>query len=330
MHPVYFMTIDKHNYIADTLCIVTGVIFVLSSACTKAPQTGPTIYSSASSLSYATEYPSQLQTLNKKSDDAIAKAKANWAQFNRFPGELSGPRWDEVRTVYETADMAGRSEAMVDWMRKSETVTEFIDTNDGVLSQRIGAHVNAQIPKAEKPAEGTKEFDSRPHVRWALKNSTTKVIDDRSRELNEARRFIAAYADSLGKKNIKVLETHVDKIAEASFLVNIVLLDLRQQMQAKVGETDEVKRTLDNEIERLQLIADAPESSPKDKGAAKEGIAELLKTKAPIDAEAQKARQNLDSFEQRFEQLQKEYRETFKNLLDIVDQKAAEVNRLNS
>lgn len=331
MSPMCSIAKFTNRNLFDLLWVLSSMVLVLSSGCTTTQQTGPTIYSSASSLSYATEYPSRLQTLNKKIDEVSAKARSNWGQFNRFAGELTEPRWDEVKTVYEKADMAGRSDAVVEWMRQSGHVTEFIETNDGALSQRIGAHVNAQINKDQIKKEEKKddksdanEFDSRPAVRWALKDATSKVVDDRYRELNEAHRFITAYGNSLGKKNIKTLEAQVDEITEASFIVNVVLLDLRQQMQAKVDETDEVRATLDNEIERLQLVVDAPESSKKDKAAAKEGIAELLKTKAPIDANAQKARQNLDGFEQRLGQFQKEYQDAFKRLLDAVEQKAAE------
>jgi hypothetical protein len=329
-------TILRYNNSFNALLVISSMLFVLSSACTKNGQTGPTIYSSASSLRYATEYPSRLQALNKKIDEVSAKARWNWGQFNRFPSELSEPRWDEVKAVYEKADMAGRSEAVVEWFRQSKDVTEFIEANDSALSQRIGAHVNAQINKDKKSAdagEADKGFDSRPFVRWALKDATSKVIDDRSRELNEAHRFIALYGDYLGRNNIKTLETQVDKITEASFIVNVVLIDLGQQMRARVQETDEVQGTLDNEIDRLRRVAEAPESSKKDKAAAKEGIAELLKTKAPIDADAQKARQNLDGFEQRLELFQKEYQEAFLKLIDVVEQNAAEkagVNALGS
>ncbi|MFH1268144.1 MAG: hypothetical protein ABIK89_20690, partial [Planctomycetota bacterium] len=301
--------------------VLLSMLLVLISACTKSHQTGPTIYSSASSLSYAAEYSSRLQALNKKFLEASAKARTNWEQFSGFAGELTGPRWDQVKVVYEKADQAGRSEAVVEWMRQSDHVTGFIDANEGVLSQRMGAYVNAQIKKEEKPA--AEDFDSRPAVRWALKDATSKVIHDRYRELNEAHRLLAAHGDSLGKKDVKTLEKQVDTITEVSFIVYVVLLDLKQQLQAKVEEGDEVKGTLDNEIKRLQLVAEAPESSKEDKAAAREGMAELLKVKAPIDADAQKSRQVLDDFEERLEQFQKQYQGTFKKLIDVVEQKRA-------
>lgn len=301
---------------------LVAAIFVFVSACTKTDQTGPTIYSSASSLSYATEYPSRLDALNQKFIDSSAKAQSDWESFEGFVSKLKQPRWDQVKTVYQQADMAGRSEAIVQWMRQSGYITEFIDSNDGAFAQRIGSHVNAQINKEPGPAD--KDFDSRPFVRWALKDSTSKLIENRYQELNEAHRFVDMYSDSLGKKNLKVLGQHVDTITEASFIVYIALIDLRHQMQARMEEADDVKNTLDNEIEGLQLVVSDPDSTKEAKAAANKRIAELLEIKAPIDAHVEKAQALGEEFEQKLEALQKAYQEAFDKLIATVEQKETE------
>jgi hypothetical protein len=306
----------------NTVAVLSVSLLVLTCACTKTQQLGPTIHSSASSVNYAAEYPSRFQALNQKFVDSTTKARTDWDQFNRFVGELSGPRWEQVKTVYEQADAAGRSEAVVEWMRQSGYITEFIEGNDGVLSQRIGSHVNAQINKEAKPQE--EQFDSRPFVRWALKDATSKLIDKRYKDLNEAHRFIDMYGDSLGKKNIKALEKQTDTITEASFIVYVALFDLRQQLEARIAEADDVKSTLDNEIEGLQLVAEDPKTSKDKKNATTKRISELLKIKAPIDEQTAKAKQLLTDFDKKLEQFQKDYKETFEKLIDAVEQKASE------
>jgi hypothetical protein len=276
-------------------------------------------------LSYATEYPSRLEALNKKFIDSSAKARSDWESFERFVRELKQPRWDQVKTVYQQADTAGRSEAIVQWMRQSGYITAFIESNDGAFAQRIGSHVNAQINKEEDPV--VEDFDSRPFVRWALKDATGKLIEKRYQELNEAHRFVDMYSDSLGKKNLKVLGRQADTITEASFIVYVALIDLRQQMQARVEEADDVKNTLDNEIEGLQLVASDPEGTKEAKAVASKRIAQLLKIKAPIDAHIEKANTLVAEFEQKLEQLQKVYQEAFEKLIESVEQKEAEASQ---
>ncbi len=300
-------------------------VFVFITACTKTDQTGPTIYSSASSLSYATEYPSRLEALNQKFVDLSANAQSDWEGFKLFVRKLKQPRWDQVKTVYQQADMAGRSEAIVQWMRQSGYIAAFIESNDGAFAQRIGSHVNAQFNKEPDPA--VEDFDSRPFVRWALKDATGKLIEKRYQELNEAHRFIDMYSDSLGKKNLKKLAQQTDTITEASFIVYIALIDLKQQMQARVDEADEVKNTLDNEIEGLQLVASDPEGTKEAKAAANKRIAALLKVKAPIDAHIEKARTLVADFEQKLEQLQNAYQEAFDKLIEAVEQKEADTSQ---
>jgi len=297
-------------------------ICVFVSACTKTDQTGPTIYSSASSLSYATEYPSRLEALNQKFVDSSAKARSDWESFEGFVSELKQPRWDQVKTVYQQADAAGRSDAIVQWMRQSGYITAFIESNDGAFAQRIGSHVNAQINKESGPA--VDDFDSRPFVRWALKDSTSKLIEKRYQELNEAHRFVDMYSDTLGKKNLKDLGQQADTITEASFIVYIALIDLRHQMQARMEEADDVKNTLDNEIEGLQLVANDPDGTKEAKAAANKRIAELLKIKAPIDAHIEKAQALGEQFEQRLETIQNAYQEAFDKLIASVEQKERE------
>lgn len=311
----------KQRDIPIAIAWLATVVFVLAFSCNKSQQTAPTVYSSASSLSYAMEYPSRLEKLNQKFLDASAKARSNWNEFGRFAGALNRPRWDQVKTVYKQADMAGRSEAIVDWMRQSGYITEFIESNDGTLAQRIGTHVNSQINKKEDPA--VEDIDSRPFVRWALKDATEKLVEKRYRELNEAHRFVAMYGETLGKKNLRNLEGQVDSITEASFIVYILLIDLKQQVQTRVDEAGEVKNTLDNEIEGLQLIADDPASGKDAKAAASRRISELLKVKAPIDAHTEKANKLIEEFELRLEQFQKEYQDKFSILIDAVEQMEA-------
>ncbi len=322
-------TLTKRTYanrvrvdIRTSVLALWGALFLFHSACAKTQQTGPTIHSSASSVSYATEYPSRLEALGTQFTEATAMARENWSRFDGFTGELAEPRWDQVKTVYEKAQMAGQSQAVVEWMRQGATVRQFVEDNDASLSQRIGARVNAQIEKEKGAAVG--EFDSRPSVRWALEDATDKVIEERYRELNEAHCFLAANSGSLEKKNVKALEKQVDTITETSFVVHVLLIDLKQQMQAKVEEADRIKETLDSEINRQRLIAEADESSKNDRAAATQKVQELSKIKGSIDAYAKSAGQTVDDFEQRLEQFQKEYREAFGKLIAAVEQKEAE------
>ena len=207
-------------------------------------------------------------------------------------------------------------------MRQSGYISAFIESNDGAFAQRIGSHVNAQISKESGSA--VEDFDSRPFVRWALKDSASKLIEKRYQELNEAHRFVDMYSDTLGKKNLKDLGLQADTITEASFIVYIALIDLRHQIQARMEEADDVKNTLDNEIEGLQLVASDPDGTKEAKAAANKRIAELLKIKAPIDAHIEKAQALGEQFEQKLETIQNAYQEAFDKLIASVEQKERE------
>ncbi len=296
--------------------LTLGLLAFVALGCEKGGRES-TVPSSSGQAGYAERYPTAVEGTSQRLGKQEADTKEASGKFAGYPDALkSPPSWAAVNEVYERADASGRSQDYARQAEQARFVTEFMDEEKDGLHRRVAGSVDyaAKQKSCDASLGGA--------AAGAVDQAVEKQLEERLRAHNEAHRYIDDHEDELGKANADTLRDQADQISKASFLANVGVVLSRQELEAQINESSDVKSTLDRTIEESTKIQQDPKASPGAKKAAKARIDAAQKAQVEIDDNVKQAQAALEKIDERIKQLQDEYQKAFEELKKKVDEKA--------
>ncbi len=278
------------------------------------------IESSADLASYAERYPGDLSAQMTRYTDDANRARDSFGGFQGYPDALSEPDWAVVAEVYEAADAEGRGYGYARSVEETRVAGEFFEREKDDINRRV----NGTVKNAAEKAECKCELDVYGKVSYALKESVERRLEEQLKASNHAFTVIDRNEKSLGKKNTAALEEQAAAISYAAYVVYIEMPTLYSEVERRLDEVKDVRKTLEAEIaiEKARLEAAKGRAEKKIIG---EHLKALESAKSAIDIYEQEAKQLVSQAELDIPKIRKAYEEAFDKLLKDVKerQKAA-------
>lgn len=294
-------------------CLALAAVVALAGCAGAKPQ--PQIGPSGHEASYAVSYPDQLRALGSEFSDREQEARAVIGEMKDYPSKLSDPDWAVVHAVVQASDASGRGHSYVERAREVRDVLRFFDEE----KDRIGSKVAGSVAYvAQQKGCNVEAHGVVPH---ALNKAVQERLEDRLREKNDAFVLLARHRDSLGKQNATELETQADRIAYASFLTHVHLVDLRQRLQRDVEQADDVRKTIDDFIAAEASFQQQRGRTDVEKKRSEARVDAMRQAKAKVDASVVEANRMLEDIDQRLDQLQADYDQALAQLLSAIQSK---------
>jgi hypothetical protein len=280
----------------------------------------PTIESSAQESSYALVYPAALEHQRKLLAEDKSKA-----------GELTGTlREREIKAnadpklleeIVEASDSAGRSHTFVAAQREARAFRAFWDEERAPIAARVTAAAQKQIADAGCP----QEVDVAGATSHALKEGFERQLEKRVREHNEAQHIIEHSRAAFPGPSLSEVQKLADDVAYASYLVNVALIDDKDNIERMLSERRGVASTLDDSLERERKYLSEQAKTKEEKKTAEERIAELEKSKAALDGTVRDAENESKELEQSIRQAQGDYDAAYDGLIERIKARPAPV-----
>jgi hypothetical protein len=288
---------------------------LLALACDK--QQEPALYaSSASEGSYAERYPAMLSALRNQHFEAEKQAITLEGEFSKYPDELKDPSWAHVKAVVQKADEAGKGADYAAGMGESQAVRTFYTEERDTLRQKVGG--SAEHAAKEKNCD----VELYGPIGGALDRSVDQSLEDRLHQRSAAHRYIEDNEDAIGKPNVEKLEKQADQIALTSYLVHVRLPSTKREIDARIADASEVKKTLERTQEESKAVLDNPSASKNAKDLAQKRADAARTAQASLDSEVEQAKKLGDELEQRTKSALEQYEKARDALLESLDAKA--------
>jgi post-segregation antitoxin (ccd killing protein) len=287
-----------------------SIFLISTAACAPVPE--PEIASSATQPGYAESYPAAMQSVMEDINADDEAARTIDIAIPRYPDGLKSPNWKQVRSIHESADAAGRSQAYVERSRETEGARAFFKEKKEAIGKKVAG--TAQYVAKQKGCD----VDVSGAVMKALEDAVEKETEERMREKNEAHRLIERYRTALGKENAAALEKQADDISRASYIVNVELVEAKIRLRAMIAEAEQVKKTLDEGIAAERAFQGESGRSDAEKKAAGERIASMDKSRGMIDAAITQGKDLESRVETRIEAAQKRHTDAMTALKDAI------------
>jgi hypothetical protein len=297
--------------------IVTSLLFCAFACVACSNQKAQPLYaSSAVEAGYAERYPDELAAARGRLSESESKAQQTMAAFSTYPDELSNPNWQDVGTVVERADQAGRSAEYVTRLEDNERVARFFAEEKDDLGKKIGGA--AQYAVKQKNCE----VDAYGVTVAAMDRAIEKQLEERLHERNEAVRFIQDNEDTLGKQNVEKLQKQADDIAYTSYLTHVGVKQTKLRISELLDEATETKKTLGRTLEESRKIEADPARAEGQRRAAHVRSQAAEAAQQRIDSEIQQAEYVLKQVDDRIKKLETDYDVALKGLKQRVADKA--------
>lgn len=291
--------------------------FTLSLVCAACQQTPPARYGSAAAEpAYAERYPGALNAARAGylEDETLARQKTT--EFSALPGELKAPDWNHVGTVVELADSTGKNGDYAEAALEARRVTRFYAEEKQGLLQKVGGSVNYTAK------EKNCDVDFYGTVAGSLDRSMEKTIEERLRAHNAAHRYVEDHADALGEANVPKLTKRADDIALASFLVHVQLPSVKNDLDALLTDSADVRKTLERQQAEAQAVLSDPKSSATAKKIAKQRAETASNARMGLDGAIAGAEQASKELDQRSDALRADYEKALEALKDAIEREA--------
>jgi hypothetical protein len=280
-------------------------------------QQEPALYaSSAGESSYAERYPAMLSALRNGHFEAEKQAYTLSGEFSKYPDELKDPSWTHVGDVVKKADEAGKGADYAAGMGESQAVRTFYTEERDTLRQKVGG--SAEHAAKEKNCE----VELYGPIGGALDRSVEQGLEDRLHQRSAAHRAIEDNEDAIGKPNVEKLEKQADQIALASYIVHVRLPSTKREIDARLADASEVKKTLERTQEESKAVLDDPNASKGAKELAQKRADAARTAQASLDSEVEQAQKLGEELEQRTKATLEQYEKARDALLQAIEEKA--------
>jgi len=305
--------------IAPAIVVILGVAVASATGCSGSQDVHPEMASSAASVQYAVEWPGHLKTIRTRYADGAKQARADTRSLPGLPEALAEPDWSLAGVIYEQADKAGRSQAVVELILQTRSLEQFVERHGKGVGRRLGGHVKGALKRLDCECE---------YPSGGMVNAFERAVDDeleaRYHELSEAHQILDAQRAALTKQDVETLEGQIDTITGTSFFVYVDAPMLRDELDRLVDEVETVGETLDAAILDHRAALDDEEASRAEKRAAEEQLEALQQARAPLEGavdETHMLRKNMDAD---IEELRDAYRSALQQLQDDVFRRVGE------
>ncbi len=282
----------------------------------------PEVARNTDHVSYATEYPERVERVTGELDERKQRAEELCGQFEQYAETLEDPtEYEKVQAVYDAAERSGKSGDYAERARQNREFSRMLEEDDGVIAKHTMASVHGAATHDNCPNPGNVAGAAKA----GLKRGVDKRQQARLRDANEAHRVIARNKDALGKKNVAKLETQADEIAEASYIANVELPELKYELQRLIGENKKVTRTIDREIEDEKKSQKKSGASDADKKASEARVKELEETQAKLAEQKdmlEERKKKLEELDKEIKKVRSDCNKAHKALEKTVDDKA--------
>jgi hypothetical protein len=282
---------------------------VLSVACEKQCEKPPQLVQQAvNEPAYALAFPASLHNLVSTFEAREAEVRRILAAVKNLTPDAAGTDKASLRAMLEAAHREGRGSGYVDARRQYDAANDFFsDTKEELLKKPLG---NAQYAVRQRGCD----VDVATPLNKNIDEVYAKTILARLRKASEAHRMLERFREVLPKEKITLLETRLDEVAFASYVVGVEMPDIDARIQRMVGEGPEIKKTLD----RAALEEDAwkamPNRSPTEVKAAEKRAAELREAASNLGVADDRAKTLLKTSTAKREQLEGDYVRTIRTL----------------
>jgi hypothetical protein len=275
---------------------------------------GPRVASSANEPGYAQTYPQALTQAAQSFGDTQAEVKKTLGELPEYPSKLKEPGFQRVREILGDADVAGRSRAYVDRMRRVDGAFQFFVSEKEEIVRRVSW-------AAQATAKKSCDVEVSGAVSASLKDVIDKQLEKQVREANEAHRRIDRYRVQLGKENAAALEKQADAIARASFLAHVQIVEDASLIRRLVAEAGEVKSSGERFLEEEKRFQADKRTTAPEKKASEARVAEMTKSRGQIDAAVKQAEALLPTLDEKVEALRRAYDDAMSAFLDKLEEK---------
>ena len=272
----------------------------------------PLYASSADSPGYAVAYPQSLAATRGRMSEQQNKARQTMGEVKTFPGDLESPNWEETLKMVDQAEADGKSEAYAKRYEETNQISAFFEEEHQEIRNVVAGSVQ-YAAKQNSCNEGGKLGGAAVH---AMDKAVEKQQEKRLRGKSEAHRTLERQKERFGKKNAELLGDQLDKISEASYLVNVGTESSRRDLEAQVAEASTAKRTLEAEIEELEAVSKDDSVPAADRKVADKMLEEARAALGQVDAEVQQAEPVVKEAAKTVEALRKEFSEVMEALRD--------------
>lgn len=275
-------------------------------------QLEPTIDSSAKEASYAAAYPTLIEYNRKQLVEDKTKSTELTEQLREHDIKSSADN-QLLIDVVERADAAGRGASFVAAQREARAFRTFWEEERGPISARVTAAAQKQISEG-----GCKDVEVGGATSYALKEGFEKQLEKRVREHNDAQQLIEQNRSAFGQGGLADIQKLADDIAYESYLVNVALVDDKNNIERMLSERRSISSTLDRSLDDERRYQTEKARSKEEKKASDERIATLEKSKGSLDAAASDAENEVKELEQTIRQAQTDYDDAFDALRDRI------------
>jgi hypothetical protein len=297
---------------AFTVSVLVGAV----TACQQQQQQ-PLYASSAEEPAYAERYPAELAAARTRFAKDESEVTTLTGEFQKYPDELDKPSWPVVASVVEEADRAGKSWDYAAGMSEEGAVRDFYEEEKKPLVQKVGGAVD--YAAKEKKCE---EVEFYGPVAGGLERGVNQQLEERLRSRSVAQRTIEDNQEAIGKQNVEKLEKQADKIALASYLVNVRLPQTKRDIDAALADASGVKKTLARTKEQAKAVEDNPQASKAAKQLAQKRSAAAAEAEAQLDSEVAEAQKLSEQIEQRTSAAKKTYEDALDALESAIKARA--------
>ncbi len=307
----------KHKAQARFLSCLLACAAASAAGCAK-NQLTPTIESSAAESSYAITYPVALEHQRKQLvDDKTKASELTTGLGTRELKTNADPKL--LEEIVEASDAAGRSHTFVAAQREARAFRTFWEEERAPIASRVTAAAQKQIADAGCP----QEVDVAGATNYALKEGFERQLEKRVREHNEAQHIIERNRAAFPGPALAEIQKLADDIAYASYVVNVALIDDKDNIEHMLAEQRSVAGTLDDSLERERKYLSEQAKTKEEKKVSEERIAELEKSKAALDSAVRNAEGESKELEQTIKQAQGDYDAAYEDLLKRIKARPA-------
>jgi hypothetical protein len=302
----------KHKAEARLLSCLFGWAVISAVGC-AGKQLTPTIESSSAESSYAIAYPVALEHQRKQLVDDKTKATELTGQLRERELKTNAdPKL--LEEIVEASDDAGRSQTFVAAQREARAFRAFWEEERAPIASRVTAAAQKQIADAGC----AQEVDVAGATNYALKEGFERQLEKRVREHNEAQHLIEHNRGAFPGPALAEIQKLADDIAYASYLVNVALIDDKDNVERMLSERRSVAGTLDDSLEHERKYLSEQAKTKEEKKTSEERIAELEKSKAALDAAVHNAEGESKELDQTIRQAQGDYDAAYDGLVERI------------
>lgn len=292
-----------------------------------ASRSEPALYaSSAEQPGYAIRFPQALGATRSELGSREDIARRTMGQIKTFPAGLDTEEWVLVGELYDQAEVDGRSESYAQAAEHSSGVLAFYASRRKEIRQRVAGAV--QFAAKDGGCSEPPKLGGAASV--ALDRAMQEQSDEERRAYSEAHRSLSSYEARLGKATHGQLESELDAVLEASYLVSVGMEKSRRQMAAMIDEGADVEATLSDEIGRLNGALADERLPARDRTTLDEQLEAAKEALAQVDSEVDQARHVLSEADQRVARLKSDFEEVMDALRRRVAERASSSERTSA